>query len=225
MRSMMISERPSSHLRNRAVVAVVLAIGLLLPACGMFSSVDDGNPLQHPELEVASARYVLPLTNQKAAEWQEDARPQNIIMSLRTVQENKPLRASLIYRSESQPDSYLIVTVVTRQNHIEIESKKGEYTFPRPIGEPIELDDIEIDSVEALNIAVENGGSEFLSRNPGGSWSQLSLNLMYEELYASSGPLVWRAIFASESVGTRYIRIDPESGQVLSVEDNPPRTQ
>lgn len=213
------------HLDRRAVLAIVIsALVLILPACGSLSTTGEGNSPQHQQLEVASAQFLYSHAEEKAREWKDDARLQQIMMSVHPVDDNRPLRASFIYRSQKAPDNYLRVTVVVHQGYTETETKEGEYTFPRPIGEPVELDEIGIDSIEALEITLQNGGAAFLSRNPRGKW-RMSLKLMYTDLYASTGPVVWRALFSSDAVGTRYIRIDPESGEVVSVEDNPPRSE
>lgn len=207
-----------------AATSLFFALALALPSCALSSTQGEDSRPNQPQLEVASAQSLYAHAEEKAGNWQEDPRLQQVSMSVYHVEDNKPLRAWFTYRSESVPDNYLLLTITIHQSYIETESNHGEYTFPRPLGEPIELDGIEIDSMAALEIALQKGGVNFLNRNPSGRWS-MSLDLMYTDLYASTGPLVWRALFSSDPVGTRYIRVDPETGEVISTKDNPPRTQ
>ncbi|MBT7074844.1 MAG: hypothetical protein HN922_08040 [Anaerolineae bacterium] len=76
--------------------------------------------------------------------------------------------------------------------------------------EAINLDDVRVDSIEAVKIALRNGGDNHIKNSSRHGDVTLGRN--------KEGTLHWVGYFSGEN-GTIYIYIDPESGKVTEIDD------
>jgi hypothetical protein len=195
-----------------------LVIGLCLFSIGVLLK-----KLNAPiEIDISSFR-VLPIQThfsdamEKAVEWAPDAYLNTVDASFSASNDNDPLQLSYGFRSKKEPGKWLSV-YYSNTDPIHIKISEGEFPqgSDRPLTKEIDIANLPFDSLEAIIIALENGGEDFLVDHRG-SLQGSFLELEQENMALGEGEHMWHVVFSSSSANldTLYITLDAYSGKVV----------
>ncbi len=209
-------ERYRSFLRQesrwaafRMIAVLALAVGLV--ASQVLSCAPEATP-NTGKLRVLSVRELYPKALAEASLWRPDAFLVWADVTLRRADSIRAPDAAFAFNTRVDPTSGLLVYVSEANGGTRIETEEAYSPARTNPQRPIELDEWRIDSTEALEIALANGGQEFLGQYP--EADSLFLRLEHAIPYAT-GRLQWRAVF-SETFGEGiWIMIDPLTAEVL----------
>jgi hypothetical protein len=174
---------------------------------------------QRPHLRALSARDYYPIALEKARQWRPDAYLSDISVDVLAEEEiERSLRVTFGFESPSDDRHSLLIFF--REDSDEPQLERVEHRTPISVRNPISSEDWPVDSVKALAIALDNGGSEFLTKH-----DPEMMNLYLERLPTVPGArLKWRASFWDWSPDELiWIMIDPRTGDVIEVERQPSR--
>jgi hypothetical protein len=206
---------------NWARFRFILFLGVLIISIVgsmLLSNYRDRGHLQDPKMHVLSVASNYSRSVEIAEAWHSDAILTNVEAWFKPEDSPEKLSVSYTFRSTSNPSTWLIVWVYSEDGVISIRSEDGEYPTTRPLGEPIKLLELPLDSSAALELIMENGGNDFISRHPQILWP-LSMSLRYEELFQAQGPLVWIGNFLEFSTRDSInIAIDAYTGELLQID-------
>ncbi|MFZ5917087.1 MAG: hypothetical protein ACOYZ7_09155 [Chloroflexota bacterium] len=194
------------------LIGWLVVLGLLALAFVLFGSDDLGAPARHELGTVAeTARKVLPATESLASGWQPDAVLVGITASWHDVSPEtlrQPPAWSFQFYSAGRRET-LITTVLQGQAQT-VRTSLAPYPLPA-----IQPDAWAIDSTQALEVWLDNGGADFLAENPVGAQVRLQLRL-YSDRQHESPQLVWTVTgLVFETNRFRMLRIDATSGKVV----------
>lgn len=153
-----------------------------------------------------------------ALEWESDAYLAYVSSTFTLPHdEAESLLISYHFRSRLSPGKWLNVFCVAA-NPVQIEVSEGEYSEgnERPLTQEIEIDKLSIDSLDAIIIAYENGGNDFIRRNRGVDPDSF-VELQQENEALGTGSLVWIITFSTDRFTTMYITLDSMTGEVLDI--------
>ncbi|MEW6569476.1 MAG: hypothetical protein AB1449_15185 [Chloroflexota bacterium] len=169
------------------------------------------------EMRVLSIKETFPLALNAARGWRTDAVLNWADMTFQPVTLNSRLDGAFAFRSPSEPHLWFLVTVRESGKGLEVRSQGGVYEVPEPepIGESIDPLQLPLDSAEALEIIMRNGGQEFVARHPGIVWP-LTVSLRYSDFFHSRGDLRWVGLLLDLStLEDQDIAIDALTGRLV----------
>jgi hypothetical protein len=189
------------------VVAGVLVLALVLTSSGNLE------PAAHRSLGSVSetARGVYPLTEKLALDWRDDAVLVGITAGWRAATlENlrQPHTWSFQFYSPGQQETY--VTVVTQGEARGVRKMLVPYPLPA-----IPVDEWAVDSSQAVEMWLDNGGSRFLEQHPTDAELRLQLRAMATN-QDGAPQLVWTVtgiVFKTNQV--KSVQIDATSGKLV----------
>jgi len=197
-----------------SVKYMTLLIGVLLICYGCRPQVGV-NTVQTPveseaPMQVLSFKGNYDRALSAAHAWQPDA---YFVSATGTVETNYgPRKLFIIYEFLSTSKNEALLVTVYEDSELETKIVKGGSLTNLP---KIDSTDWALDSVQALQIAQENGGAKYLREH--GAEARFDLDLEYYR-GTTSGPVVWRAsYFTSGDDGTLYIEIDAVTGEILAI--------
>ena len=189
-------------------LGIVLPLaGLAIAACG--STYVPGNSEQIPSL-----RDLYPQALEIAQIWKTDAHLIWAEVSMRALPE-----VVFAFNSVSDPGEGALV-------YVEEPAAQPQFRLeevPAP-GRTEALPAIELpswgslDSPTAYSISLDQGGKEFLERNPGTQTSWIRLQYVDTP---NGGGISWRVTFGDPLSVTYDVFIDPSTGEVVQSEENP----
>lgn len=156
-----------------------------------------------------------------AKQWKIDAYVESIYASFALHNDNTPLSISYSFRSKTEPSKWFSVTFFETQSEIKTETSSGDYLEGnnRPLTLEINFENINVDSLDALILAFESGGKEFINRNHGvDDYSFIKLEQKSPAL--GQGPLEWVVSFSANTYKVVSITIDPVTGDILDTYSN-----
>ena len=169
-------------------------------------------PNQSSQLSVPSVRNVWAEALAVAQKWHTDAYVYNVSFDF-TLPTISPAN-KVIFSFQSPSENYATLQVpcsISRCSSFEVEREpEAPVTYCRPIT----LDDFMLDSTDALNIGLQNGGEHY---------TQLQVALVFLLLYRANpsctGPVEWSISFLDPyaSTGTD-IAIDATTGEIVGVD-------
>lgn len=189
------------------VVAGVLVLAIVLTSSGNLE------PAAHRSLGSVSetARGVYPLTEKLALDWRDDAVLVGITAGWRAATlENlrQPPTWSFQFYSPGQQETY--VTVVTQGEARGVRKTLVPYPLPA-----IPVDEWAVDSSQAVEMWLDNGGARFLEQHP--TDAELRLQLRAVATNQDGAPqLVWTVtgiVFETNQV--KSVQIDATSGKLV----------
>lgn len=209
-------ERDRRSARFRFLFVLFLsAIGIL--ALAVTSLGQTGSTVPPMRLELFSLRELYPEALKRARVWKHDA-----IMTMASFdawfpEDSIGRYASFGFRSPSSPSEYLILSVKERSGIPDFSVTPGEFTsLEPPLPDPITPNSLAIDSPEALDISLANGGSDFLRDREGGPLWPTTIYLHYEDDVDKTGPIVWRVEYFVPPLGPALrVVISAETGELL----------
>jgi uncharacterized membrane protein YkoI len=130
---------------------------------------------------------------------------------------DKILTINYGFRSHSNPAKWLSVAFNTT-DPVQVKLSEGEYSEgnERPLTQEIEINQLPFDNLDALIIAYQNGGNNFLQENNGID-SDSFIELQQENEALGTGRLVWIVTFSADRFQVMYVTIDSITGDVLDV--------
>jgi len=153
-----------------------------------------------------------------AQEWNSNAYLTDASFAFRPASNPKGRWGSLGFRSPSSPREWLNLFVTEGPNGLEYELSPGEFNRDdKPLGDPIAPEKLVVETQEALDITLWNGGNDFVrERGESMFWPQ-TLYLHYLDQVNETGPIVWRVVY-SYPIGigpSLSIQINAETGELL----------
>ena len=169
------------------------------------------------DFQVLPERDLYPNAKKAALEWQEDAYLDMITLNVFPKTEKFSSSATFFFRSYEYPESYFTYryTENTESGVGEVSQWTGEFTNPKPPSLEIDLENLPIDSFEALKIMYDELGKEIYSDCSIVSWPHY---LGLEQRIPGLNELTWSMSFtcATPQIGGAII-ISAETGEVLEI--------
>lgn len=188
---------------------VAVGISILLIGIGVqgFCCQPSG-PAKEPllEIEVLSAKEMYSEAYFLASLWSKNAKLNEVW--LRMIGPDENLNINNVYYdfiSNEYPNEYLSV----RCNYSNCKSTVHDNIGNDKIS--IEFDDVKIDSIEAVQIGLTNGGKEYMQRKAGSGDLHLA--------WGKEHTLEWVILFYCDEYGRMYIYVDPYTGEVIDKEN------
>jgi hypothetical protein len=199
--------------RERFLAVLLLAI-IVVGGCVNRGQNSISLSASSPRLAVLSARTFWPQALALAQEWRPD-------VYVRSVDVDVPLRNSssdhrTMWFSFQSPGEDFVTLVVACDakgcGSFEVEQKPQ---YPLRQCTPFALDDFALDSKDALDIGLQNGGESYMQLQT------VSVLLMLNRTSPGcNGPVVWRASFANlAAVEGLDVVIDAVTGEVVEISD------
>lgn len=167
-----------------------------------------------PKLGLLTAlpiRRSYPEASAAALSWQPDA---DFMGAEWTLAGGEPSVRRIAYEFRSPSANAFFLAIVTTQG---LRTIQGVWPAGRPFGEPISLDALNLQSQEALDIVIEQGGAGFAERN-GTYGDYVFLRLTRLDEYASSGPIVWVGGFTNTAPQAQlYVTIDDQTARLVNI--------
>ena len=199
---------------KKTLIKIVIPI-LFLVAC-------KSNYIQ-PEPKVFPISLYYDQAEEIAIEWKPDAKLYSIHLGISLDYEPYQQRITYMFRSENDRE-FLNVYIYDNEFEFSIDSDFGDWPNDRPIGLPIEISQVELESKEAMQLIMDYGGSEYFQRYEIREVDRLDyfeLEIRRLDLNRSEGPTVWIAGFGLGNPGDPhaqlYIFIEDSTGDLLKV--------
>jgi len=210
---MLVGPPTGSRERARRISAAVAAaaVGAMLWGCTRVSRTPSATLPTLPSVQIASLTDLFPLAEVAALSWRPDAYLESIQMDIKPT-----ISIAYIFGSSSDPSVGALVYVenplgepATRMEEVHSPGREqGAFPIASTDWGPI-------DSSEALAIALESGGLEFLERHPEAHWWFIQLQY-YESPLSTETPLL--RVFLSTAQGAQFnAYVDPLTGDLLDV--------
>jgi hypothetical protein len=199
------------------VLIVLSIVGIGILGLGLKTFLVANPAADSIEFEVLSLEEIYPDALAEAVEWRSDAQLSAADFDFRPVGAIGQSWAALGFRSASSPQSWLNVAVIEDSEGLKYAASTGEFSnIDRALGEPISLTEVNIDSLQALEISLSNGGHGFiLDRGDSMLWPQ-ALFLRYQDDVSETGPIVWQADYLIPFVGPHIkMEIDAITGELV----------
>lgn len=196
----------------------VLGLGLLAGLI-VWRYLDKGNPtlgtpVPLPDMEVLSVKNHYSDALAIAQDWQPDAYLGDA--STRVRFQDKPSRLCIdytFYSAKVRREALLVWVCDDSTSHT------MTVDMTRAIGERTEIENEEwvLDSTQALQIAFENGGEDYLKHTAS---FDIALFLEYQKR-VTNGPVVWRVSFLrwTGDGGNLHVNVNAVTGEVLKMPD------
>lgn len=210
-------DRRSARFRLLFVLTLV-ALGILTLLVGALSY--GSSTTDRLEFQVFTLQETYPEVLLRAQEWRRDARLQDANFDFRPKDTEGRGWASFGFRSLASPQEWLNVYVIKMGDEVILEQEAGTFRESnRPVGDPVTPSRLALDTVEVLDISLENGGREFIqSRGEAMLWPQTAF-LHYLEDVSMTGPIVWRVSYSIPIIGPNLtVLINAETGELLETE-------
>lgn len=114
-----------------------------------------------------------------------------------------------------------MVFVRITESGYELETTEDFWPADRPIGTAISLEDVQLESQEALNLIMENGGNSFFERyhiRENSFPNVFFLKLERLDEYNGDGPVLWTSGFGIDNPHAQlYISLEDATGDLLKV--------
>jgi len=200
--------------RFRLIFLFALLVSSIVGWLLFSDGIDDGGS-STVGMRVLSVRELYPDALEAARQWRGDAVLSYATASFRPSESPGGLTAGLGFRSASEPGIYLLVWFRESSGDTQMEVHEGSNPPDRPVGEAIDPLQLPFDTAQALEMALQAGGAEFLSEHPTINWPQ-SLTLEYEDLFYSQGSVLWIVrLLERGTLEHAEVAIDALTGEVV----------
>ena len=173
-----------------------------------------------PKINILSIAETYDQALSIAQEWQSDAQLHSAEFDFSV--DGYPDRISCSYTFlSSNSDKFLMVFMEKTESGIKpVWIVDDPWPQDRPIGTPIYVQDLNLESQQALANILVYGGNSFFARNSvnGGPLDMFWLKLERLDEYHGEGPIIWTGGFSTSLSGAQlYISIDDASIKLLRV--------
>lgn len=151
-------------MHGNKIIYVICIFVFLVAGCS--------NPEIPEDLRVLSMNDLTPKAFEVAKNWRADAYLSNVSFRVYPKASEKPLWATYSFQSSKEP-VWLSVHFKETSNGIDIKIREGDYQealemFGKvPEKKELNLEDILLDSTDAVTMLYENGGMDFFHKHPG----------------------------------------------------------
>lgn len=202
----------------RLLILLVLAAILVIP---MLISSLQGGPTEGNDIEFKafSLDQIYPEALEAATQWKSDAQLRSAQLSFLPSDSSQGRWAALSFRSPGSPQEWLGVFIGESAGGLEIKTEAGIFEGrDRPIGEPIELDQLALTGEDALEIGLANGGWSFIQEQGDSMFWPQDLYLEYEDLFNETGAILWRVGFWQRYTGPSLsVKMNAKTGEIIEI--------
>jgi hypothetical protein len=201
--------------RERFLAVLLLAI-IVVGGCVNRGQNSTSLSASSPRLAVLSARTFWPQALALAQEWRPDVYVRVVRVRVDAPSRNSSSEHPVVRFSFQSPSEDYVTFVVACDakgcGSFEVEQKPQ---YPLRQCTPFALDDFALDSKDALDIGLQNGGESYMQLQT------VSVLLMLNRTSPGcNGPVVWRASFANlAAVEGLDVVIDAVTGEVVEISD------
>lgn len=186
-----------------------------------FSIISCNQSYNRPNLSVLSLQETYQQAENVALNWQSDAQLLSANFDIEFSASPEKISCSYTFLSATS-HRYLLVFVKADEFGYHLETVEDGWPADRPVGRPIVVEELNLESKEALQQILENGGNTFFERyqlrNKDGFLDLFSLNLERLNKYNGEGLVIWTASFSIESPNaTIHISIEDSTAELLKV--------
>lgn len=186
-----------------------------------FSITSCSQSYNRPNLSVLPLQETYQKAESIALNWQSDAQLNSARFDIEFSASPERINCSYTFLSATS-HRFLLVFVKADESGYHLETAEDAWAADRPIGKPIVVEEINLESKEALQQILENGGSTFFERyqirNKGGLLDLFSLNLERLDEYNGEGQIIWTGGFSIDSPHAQlYMSIEDTTGDLLKV--------
>jgi hypothetical protein len=166
-------------------------------------------------LRTLSARRLYPLALARAQQWRPDAYLDYMRVGARQEDDlTEPLE--ITFGFESPSDGYQSISITFHEDSDESEVRTFDHSKASDVAIPIQSEDWPVDSVDALGIAQDSGGLEFLTRHDPDQ-TRMVLRFGYPYPPKPDARLLWEVFYQDSSIGSLEITIDAGTGEVVEI--------
>lgn len=202
--------------RIRKILIIIFTAKLILGGC---------YPNKNLSIDPSTFR-VLPIkayyaeVEEIAKEWRADAYLDDISSTFTMPHEDEDLLIHYGFRSPSDPGSWLLV-FCTASDPVQIKVSEGKFQEGknRPLTKEIDVNQLPFDNLDAITIAYENGGKDFIQKHNSIDPDSL-VQLRQENPALGTGKLVWVVIFSTNRFSGLSITLDSSTGEVIETWQN-----
>jgi len=170
------------------------------------------------EPKIPSVKEFYPQALAEARKWRSDAYMVDVAIHIR----NSRVLGSFAFDSESDPEVGFLFYIEGSDEGFQVEPEEVDASGRLKANPAIELDEWELDSLEAARITYENGGREFLKEHPEVDTVHLHLTRVGGSASKRTGVamnrVVWIVSFYRLRVVYFDIYLDPITGEVLATD-------
>lgn len=186
-----------------------------------FSTTSCNNSYNRPNLSVLPLQETYHQAESIAKDWQADAQLQSVEFDIEFSASPERIDCSYAFLSATS-HKFLLVFVKADETGYHLETVEDAWLADGPIGEPIVVEEINLESKEALQVILDNGGNTFFERyhiqNKGGLLDLFNLKLERLDEYNGEGQIIWTSGFSIDSPHAQlYMSIEDATGDLLKV--------
>lgn len=173
-----------------------------------------------PTLAVLPIQETYSQAESLAKAWQSDAQLHSANFDIIINSSSDNFWCSYVFLSTNSP-KFLMVFVKITESGYDLETTEDFWPADRPIGTEISLEDVQLESQEALNLIMENGGYSFFERyhiRENRFPNVFFLKLERLDEYNGDGPVLWTSGFGIDNPHAQlYISLEDATGDLLKV--------
>ncbi|MFZ5911004.1 MAG: hypothetical protein ACOYYU_13405 [Chloroflexota bacterium] len=195
---------------------IVLAIALIF----CFSTVACHQSYTLPNLTVLPLQETYTQAESIAKDWQLDAQLNSVAFEIEFSSSPGYIFCDYTFLSEKRRE-FLLVSVIADQSGYHLRTVEDAWPVDRSLGMPIIFEEINLESKDALQAILENGGRTFFERYQIRQkrfldYFMLSLERLDE--YKGEGELIWTGGFAVNSPhAALYMSVEDATGDLLKI--------
>jgi hypothetical protein len=202
-------------IQKAVIIALILGLCLGVISCNQ--------SYNRPNLSVLPLQETYQQAKNVALKWRSDAQLQSADFDIEFSASPESINCNYTFLSATS-HRFLLVFVKADGSGYHLETAGDAWPADRPIGKPIVIEEINLESKEALQQILEKGGDTFFERyqirNKGGGLLpelfRLQLNRLDE--YKGEGELIWTSGFSIDSPHAQlYMGIEDDTGDLLKV--------
>ncbi len=196
------------------VIAGILIIPMLISS--LQRSAGEGDDI---EFKAFWLDQIYPQAFDAATEWKSDAQLRSAHLSFLPASSSQGRWAALSFRSPGSPQEWLGVFISEPDGGLEIKTEAGIFERDgRPIGEPIDLDQLALGGEDALELSLANGGWDVIRKRGDSMFWPQDLFLQYEDTFNETGPILWRVDFGMPFASPDLrIFINANTGEIIEI--------
>lgn len=163
------------------------------------------------DIDVLSISSYFDAAMEEALMWNDDAYIESFETTISINNQHQALIARYSFRSISNPGDWMLI-IFDESSAADISTGRFPQGDDRLLPLEIDINQIEIDSNGVIDIALANGGQEFINANH--PFTVTMARLEQDNTHLATGDIRWLVAFAN-SEHTFHMLIDPISGSVV----------
>lgn len=183
------------------LIALLIIPLFLSSACVPRRATSTHTPLGIDEMVISSFNSLYPLALEKARMWDSNASLKTADFPFWLKTSNKDAFCLFSFQSSNIPEETFFVKITETQTGFifKVEQRSNNQN-QQLVEDTIQINEI-IDSRVALDLILEQGGSEFIQSNPGMSWP--TILILEHQDRDPANPFIWRVTFINKQEMTQ----------------------